>query len=80
MHFRTDGWSSMRTLRLTQGYGAITSDQSSCRAGSDQAAKMTEGHYSEPTTPIGRMTRSPRDGRIFVDFLNGKFPAYMDTG
>ena len=34
-----------------------------------------------PTTPIGPNDRKPTPtGRIFVDFLNNKFPAYMDTG
>ena len=34
-----------------------------------------------PTTPIGPNDRKPTPtGRIFVDFLNRKFPAYMDTG
>jgi dihydroflavonol-4-reductase len=34
-----------------------------------------------PTTPIGSNDRKPTPtGRIFVDFLNGKFPAYVDTG
>jgi len=34
-----------------------------------------------PTTPIGPNDARPTPtGRIFVDFLNGKFPAYMDTG
>jgi len=34
-----------------------------------------------PTTPIGPNDSKPTPtGRIFVDFLNGKFPAYMDTG
>jgi len=34
-----------------------------------------------PTTPIGPNDRKPTPtGRIFVDFLNGKFPAYMETG
>ena len=34
-----------------------------------------------PTTPIGPNDWKPTPtGRIFVDFLNGKFPAYMDTG
>jgi len=34
-----------------------------------------------PTTPIGPNDRKPTPtGRIFVDFLNGRFPAYMDTG
>ncbi len=34
-----------------------------------------------PTTPIGPSDRKPTPtGRIFVDFLNRRFPAYMDTG
>jgi dihydroflavonol-4-reductase len=34
-----------------------------------------------PTTPIGpRDVKPTPTGRIFVDFLNGKFPAYVDTG
>ena len=34
-----------------------------------------------PTTPIGSGDRKPTPtGRIVVDFLNRKFPAYVDTG
>jgi dihydroflavonol-4-reductase len=34
-----------------------------------------------PTTPLGSNDRKPTPtGHIVVDFLNGKFPAYMDTG
>ena len=34
-----------------------------------------------PTTPVGERDIKPTPtGRIFVDFLNGKFPAYVDTG
>jgi dihydroflavonol-4-reductase len=34
-----------------------------------------------PTTPIGPHDVKPTPtGRIFVDFLKGKFPAYVDTG
>jgi len=34
-----------------------------------------------PTTPIGSNDSKPTPtGRIFVDFLNRKFPAYVDTG
>jgi dihydroflavonol-4-reductase len=34
-----------------------------------------------PTTPIGPNDVKPTPtGRIFVDFLKGRFPAYMDTG
>jgi dihydroflavonol-4-reductase len=34
-----------------------------------------------PTSPIGSNDSKPTPtGQIFIDFLNGKFPAYMDTG
>lgn len=34
-----------------------------------------------PTTPVGPYDAKPTPtGRIFVDFLNGRFPAYVDTG
>jgi len=34
-----------------------------------------------PTTPVGPNDSKPTPtGRIFVDFLNHKFPAYVDTG
>jgi dihydroflavonol-4-reductase len=34
-----------------------------------------------PTTPIGSLDAKPTPtGRIVVDFLNGNFPAYVDTG
>ena len=34
-----------------------------------------------PTAPIGAMDRKPTPtGKIIVDFLNGKMPAYLDTG
>jgi len=34
-----------------------------------------------PSTPIGPMDRKPTPtGKIIVDFINGKIPAYVDTG
>ena len=34
-----------------------------------------------PTAPIGTMDRKPTPtGKIIVDFLNGRMPAYLDTG
>ncbi len=34
-----------------------------------------------PTTPVGEQDIKPKPtGRIVVDFLKGKFPAYVDTG
>jgi len=45
------------------------------------AAQGQEVLILNPTTPIGSNDRKPTPtGRIFVDFLNSKFPAYMDTG
>jgi dihydroflavonol-4-reductase len=46
------------------------------------AAKMgQEVMILNPTTPIGSHDAKPTPtGRIFVDFLNRKFPAYVDTG
>jgi len=35
----------------------------------------------KPTAPIGAMDRKPTPtGKIVVDFLNGRMPAYLDTG
>ena len=34
-----------------------------------------------PTAPVGAMDRKPTPtGKIIVDFLNGRIPAYLDTG
>jgi dihydroflavonol-4-reductase len=34
-----------------------------------------------PTTPVGPMDKKPTPtGKIIVDFLNGRIPAYLDTG
>lgn len=45
------------------------------------AQKGQEVVILNPTTPIGPNDAKPTPtGRIFVDFLNRKFPAYMDTG
>jgi dihydroflavonol-4-reductase len=50
-----------------------------------EAIKAAEGGQQvmilNPTTPIGPNDAKPTPtGRIFVDFLNGKFPAYVETG
>ena len=50
-----------------------------------EAMKAAQGGQQvmilNPTTPIGPYDTKPTPtGRIFVDFLKGKFPAYMDTG
>jgi dihydroflavonol-4-reductase len=47
-----------------------------------EAARAGQSVLSlNPTTPIGAADSKPTPtGRIVVDFLNKKFPAYMDTG
>jgi dihydroflavonol-4-reductase len=50
-----------------------------------EALRAAEGGQEvmvlNPTTPIGANDAKPTPtGRIFVDFLNRKFPAYVDTG
>lgn len=50
-----------------------------------EAIRAAEGGQQvmilNPTTPIGSNDSKPTPtGRIFVDFLNRKFPAYVDTG
>ncbi len=47
-----------------------------------EAAKMGQHVIIlNPTTPIGANDAKPTPtGRIVVDFLNGNFPAYVDTG
>jgi len=45
------------------------------------AEKGQEVMILNPTTPVGSHDAKPTPtGRIFVDFLNRKFPAYVDTG
>jgi len=45
------------------------------------AAKGQKVVLLNPTSPIGAYDRKPTPtGRIVLDFLKGKFPAYMDTG
>ncbi len=47
----------------------------------EAAAKGQKVVILNPTTPVGDFDRKPTPtGRIILDFLNGKFPAYMDTG
>jgi len=53
--------------------------------GEQQAIKAAQAGQQvmvlNPTTPIGPNDAKPTPtGRIFVDFLNRKFPAYVDTG
>ncbi len=84
MHFRADG------LVINEDTPVALSDmvghyKRSKFLAEQEAIKAAEAGQQvvilNPTTPIGPNDSKPTPtGRIFVDFLNGKFPAYMDTG
>jgi dihydroflavonol-4-reductase len=84
MHFRTDG------LVINEDTPVSLKDmvghyKRSKFLAEQEAIKAAQGGQKvmilNPTTPIGPNDAKPTPtGRIFVDFLNGKFPAYMDTG
>jgi len=84
MHFRTDG------LVINEDTPVSLKDmvghyKRSKFLAEQEAIKAAQGGQQvmilNPTTPIGPNDAKPTPtGRIFVDFLNGKFPAYMDTG
>jgi len=84
MHFRTDG------LVINEDTPVSLADmvghyKRSKFLAEQQAIKAAQAGQRviilNPTTPIGPNDAKPTPtGRIFVDFLNGKFPAYMDTG
>jgi dihydroflavonol-4-reductase len=84
MHFRTDG------LVINEDTPVALSDmvghyKRSKFLAEREAIKAAEAGQQvvilNPTTPIGPNDSKPTPtGRIFVDFLNGRFPAYMDTG
>ncbi len=84
MHFRTDGIiiNEDTPVSLADIVGhykrsKFLAEQEALHA----AAQGQEVMILNPTTPIGSNDLKPTPtGRIFVDFLNGKFPAYMDTG
>jgi len=84
MHFRTDGIiiNEDTPVSLNDMVGHYKRSKFMAE---QEAIKAAEGGQKaiilNPTTPIGPNDRKPTPtGRIFVDFLNGKFPAYMDTG
>ena len=84
MHFRTDGIviNEDTPVSLADMVGHY---KRSKFLAEQEAIKAAENGQQviilNPTTPIGPNDRKPTPtGRIFVDFLNGKFPAYMDTG
>ena len=84
MHFRTDG------IVINEDTPVLLSDmvghykRSKFLAELEAIAAAEAGQrvmILNPTTPIGPNDSKPTPtGRIFVDFLNGKFPAYVDTG
>ncbi len=84
MHFRTDGIviNEDTPVSLSDMVGhykrsKFLAEQEALHA----AAQGQEVLILNPTTPIGPNDRKPTPtGRIFVDFLNRKFPAYVDTG
>jgi dihydroflavonol-4-reductase len=84
MHFRTDGLvineDTPVSLRDMVGHykrSKFLAEQQAVAAAQDGQQVV----ILNPTTPIGPNDAKPTpSGRIFVDFLNGKFPAYMDTG
>ncbi len=84
MHFRTDGIvineDTPVSLRDMVGHykrSKFLAEQEAIKAA--QAGQQVI--ILNPTSPIGSNDAKPTPtGRIFLDFLNGKFPAYMDTG
>ncbi len=84
MHFRTDGVviDEDTPVSLADMVGhykrsKFLAEQEALHA-ADQGQQVV---ILNPTTPIGPNDSKPTPtGRIFVDFLNGKFPAYVDTG
>ncbi|MDR3773933.1 MAG: NAD-dependent epimerase/dehydratase family protein, partial [Terracidiphilus sp.] len=84
MHFRNDG------LVINEDTPVSIKDmvghyKRSKFLAEQEAIKAAQGRQQvmilNPTTPIGPNDAKPTPtGRIFVDFLNGKFPAYVETG
>ncbi len=84
MHFRSDGIviNEDTPVSLKDMVGHY---KRSKYMAEQEAVKAAEQGQSvlilNPTTPIGPNDWKPTPtGRIFVDFLNRKFPAYVDTG
>ena len=84
MHFRTDGIviNEDTPVSLADMVGHykrskfMAEQEAIAAAGAGQRVMILN-----PTSPIGSNDRKPTPtGHIILDFLNGKFPAYMDTG
>jgi dihydroflavonol-4-reductase len=84
MHFRTDGIVINEETPVSLGDMVGHYKRSKFMAEQQAIAAAQDGQQViilNPTTPIGPNDRKPTPtGRIFVDFLKGRFPAYMDTG
>jgi dihydroflavonol-4-reductase len=84
MHFRTDGIviNEETPVSLDDMVGHYKRSKFLAELEAIKAAEAgQEVMILNPTTPIGPNDSKPTPtGRIFVDFLNGKFPAYVDTG
>ena len=84
MHFRKDGIviNEDTPVSLADMVGHYKRSKFMAEQEAIQAAQAGQNVIIlNPTTPIGPGDSKPTPtGRIFVDFLNGKFPAYMDTG
>lgn len=84
MHFRTDGMviNEDTPVSIADMVGHYKRSKFMAEQVAIEAAKAGQQVIIlNPTTPIGPNDRKPTPtGRIFVDFLNGKFPAYVDTG
>ena len=84
MHFREDGLVINEDTPVTLDDMVGHYKRSKFLAEQEAIAAAKNGQrviILNPTTPIGPNDAKPTPtGRIFVDFLNGKFPAYVDTG
>ncbi len=84
MHFRTDGLVINEDTPVSLEDMVGHYKRSKFMAEQEAISAAEDGQQViilNPTTPIGPNDAKPTPtGRIFVDFLNGKFPAYMDTG
>ena len=84
MHFGTDGVPTDEDAPVTLADMVGHYKRSKFLAEQEAMKAAQEGQQVmilNPTTPVGANDRKPTPtGRIFVDFLNGKFPAYVDTG
>lgn len=84
MHFRTDGIVTNEDTPVSLNDMLGHYKRSKFLAEQEAISAARAGQHVmilNPTSPIGSNDGKPTPtGRIFLDFLNGKFPAYMDTG